>query len=612
MKFLFGIFGKNFHEIMKKFPISKDAFNHNNCYICNNNEGKIRYPSFVSNNKKTLFVNGIFIFKNTTLDNFAEDPKGAFHLILENKLSEIPYEFVNGAYNAVILEEPTIYLFNDFMALSPLYYCIKDDTLIFSTSIRFLVTYLESEWDLEAINEFLQLGYNFSYKTIFKNIYSLPPASLLIFNEKLKIDTYATFPRMPEIKSDQHEIENEIHNAIKTSIQRLYSKKFKYALSLTGGMDSRLIFLEWPNKQELLTETSGENTSDYLKAHELVKELGNIELHELENLYADKYLDGFQAYYDLCDNPTKLLTSYNYYHLKWKIERGADIHLTGAGGELFNGENLYLNRKPLYLVREAFLSYTYHKLDEVSKENLIRKAMYAEYKKKLPEMLDGEYRINTDGIIRSIVQKLDTFLGNPGFKETYLERFRTYMQANFAYFPLSIVASCSDIPLLPYNDRDLIMLVCKYHPSSRELRRLEIAILKKHAEAMHIPIDTTHLKLSSPYFAHKFMRVLRMVFNIGYHKKVPFIQKGDPPKYRASKYFDHLMTDYREYIKSSILNCQFYNKTKIQQYINEIDKVHSFNFFSHHSESTNISILFRLAKSEKTTKETHTLQQHSR
>jgi len=602
MKLLLGLYGENAIKYRDyiEHKVNQYEFINRNCLISNINRGRIKYPSSLSGYGKVLFLNGLFILKDYTLDEFINNSSSILHSILKKRAIDIPKEFVNGAYSGVILEEDSIYLFNDFMALYPLYYSVGNNTLLFSSSLQLLSKILNPDWDQEAITEFMQLGYNFTYKTILKGIFCLPPASLLRYkNNNLTIENYASFPKDKELTASQPEVIEKIHSKFKASINRLYSPKLKYCLSLTGGMDTRLIFLEWPNKLELLTETAGENTSDYIKAKELVEKLGNAALHELEDLKDDAYYEGIQKYYDLCDNPMKLLADYNYYHLLWKQNRGADIHLSGCGGELFNGENLYLSRKFFYVLREAILPYSYHKLIDTSKDDLIKRALYSDYKSSLPEFINQKYTLNQLGIEETIVKKLDTFFGHPFFKETYIERFRTFMLSNFAYYPLSFVSQTNDFQIFPYNDREFIYSVCKYHPATRELRRLELSILKRYKEALDIPIDTTHIKVSYPYFAHKFMRVLRFVLNIGFHKKIPFIQKGEPPKFRAFKYFDHSLIDYREYIKSSILECHFYNRNKIQKYLRELDKISSFNFYTHHKEAANISILFRLAMAEK-------------
>lgn len=602
MRLLFGVFGENARGYLDSIShnINKYKVINMNCIISNINSGRIKYPFSVSDNGKVIFLNGLFILKDYSLDDFMNNSSTVLRSILKRSINDIPKEFVNGAYNGVILEEDSIYLFNDFMALSPMYYSIKNDILIFSTSLQLLSKMLKPNWDEEAITEFLKFGYNFTYKTILKGVFCLPPASILRYkNRTITIRNYTSFPGNVILNASLEKVVEEIHFRFKESIKRLYSPKLKYCLSLTGGMDSRLIFLEWPNKSELLTETAGENTSDYIKAKELVEKVGNPTLHELEDLKGELYFKGFKKYYDLCDNPTKLMADFNYYHLLWKQNRGADIHLSGVGGELFNGENLYLSRNPFYVLKEGVLPYVYNKLDFAAKISMIKKALYSDYKIKLLSLINQSYTLNHLDFEEVVVKILDEFHGNSFFKEAYIERFRTFMLANSGFYPLSFVTETNDFLILPYNDREFIQEVCKYHPSTRELRRLGILILRKYNDALDIPIDTTHLKLSYPYYAHKLMRVLRMVLNIGFHKKIPFIQKGEPPKYISSRYIDHSIKDYRDYIKSSILSCSFYDRDKVQKYLQEIDKVSRFSFYTNHNEAANISILFRLAMAEK-------------
>jgi len=146
---------------------------------------------------------------------------------------------------------------------------------------------------------------------------------------------------------------------------------------------------------------------------------------------------------------------------------------------------------------------------------------------------------------------------------------------------------------MPYNDTELIRAICSYHPSSRELRKLTIKMLQRYDQLRDIPIDTTHLKIDAPYDLHKFFRVLRMVLNVGYHKKIPFIQKGDAPKFRAFPYFDKKYADFRSLVNDRLLNCDWFDKDEIRKFINEISQIQGYNFYLHHGAEANIMILLR-------------------
>ena len=598
-KLLFGVVGPEAQGYRDRLVPLLPAFtvDRPNCIAFNSNVGRLNIPPLIETNGLAMLLNGIPILKDVAIDRLLDDPRGVLTSVMAKGIEAMPGSFANGAFNALVLANGGATIFNDFMALDPLYYTTAGKTLLVSTSLQLLAKLIRPGWDGEAITEYLSLGYNFSYRTILKDVNALPPASVLTFGSSgCAIRTYASFPPDPERRAPQSEVIEGVQGALTDAIARMYSPRLRYSLSLTGGMDSRLIFLEWPGRKELMTETAGEGTSDFIKARALAAKLGNPALHELENAEDGRYLDGLRSFYELCDNPTKLFTDYNLHHLTWKRDRGADIHMSGVGGETLNGENLYLSRSPWSVAAEAIFPYSYHGLGRVNKSDLVRGMAYASYKQRLPGMLAGDPPALEPGQIEArIVQRLTAFLGEARYAESFNERFRTLVLANMGYYPVSVGIDGRDQHVFPYNDAEFIRKLCSYHPATRELRRLELGLLRFHSEAFEIPLDTTHLRVTAPYSAHKLTRVARMVLNIGFHKKVPFLQKGEPPKFRAAKYFDRSRTDLREYINETIMACPLYDKRPVGDYLAEVGNVTKFNFYSHHRESTNIKTLFRLA-----------------
>jgi hypothetical protein len=567
----------------------------------NREDGPLARPSSVRGaDGKRLLLNGPFILRETSMDGALDKAAELLATLAGERSEDIPMAFVNGAYNGAIQDGDTLHLFNDYMALIPLYFTVKGDTLLFSTSLRILSGIVNAPWDADAAEEFLKFGYNWTYRTVLKGVESLPPGTCLTFrNGKVKKRNYLVFPPDPEMASPFRQAVEDVQGALAVAVKRIYSPRLKYDLSLTGGMDSRCVFLEWPDRKTLMTETSGEGTSDFLKARELAMRYGNAALHELEDLCADRYVEGIQAYYDACDNPTKLMFEYNLNHLRWKRARGADFHLSGVGGETFNGENLYLNRKPSYILQEALLPYRYHSLTEGRKAELLGGMVGTGLKAPILRLIGREASVGDRSIEESAVEVLAGIMGGPAYEETYCERFRTLVLANFAFYPADVGNEGNDTQLFVYQDYDFLQTLLKYHPSTRELRRLELAVLKGYPIGAEVPVDTSHIRIGYPYPAHKFMRAVRMVMNIGLHRKVPFIQKGDPPKFRAERYFNPANREYRDLVRSTIEGCALYDASGTRAYMDEVDKVTRFNFYTHHNESKNIKLLFRLAMAAK-------------
>jgi len=555
----------------------------------------IEYPPSFDINNKSLMLFGNFFLKDVPLDKFLGSPHEHLKTVMTgDNLDGVPLKFVNGSYVGILRREKSYVIFNDFFGLQPLYYYHKNGSCVISTSLKVLNKYVNAEPDMDTLNEYLSLGTVISYRTIRKNIRCLPPASKLAINEngEIRIESYTTYGPDPLVEDTLENIAEHITAEFKTAIKRIYSNKLKYCLNLTGGADTRLIFFEWPDRHGLLTETAGApDSSDVLKAMELVDTCGNPALHALENLEEEKYLDGFKSYYELCDNPLNVRQNFNLHHLQWKISRSADIRIFGAG-ELLGGENLYLSRSPLYLLREGILPYRYHRLEEADGLSVIKDVLKAQYKLGLNNLLREDLRRGV--ISHNELDTMEKYLGCPKYKETFTERFRTYITALGNYLPFIEVLENESIFVSPYFDRELVSAIIKYHPKYRELRRLQFYILKKYYGKCPVPLDTTHLPLTLPYYFHKLFRVPRFILNVGFHKRVPFIQKGNPPLERIDPYLIPANKEFRDYIKATIFANDIFDKKSLEAFFRKVEATKKFNFFTHHKEITNLYLLFRM------------------
>ncbi|MEN6290392.1 MAG: hypothetical protein ABFD07_00040, partial [Methanobacterium sp.] len=508
--------------------------------------------------------------------------------------------FKNGAYIYFEYSNGNIVIVNDFMGLIPLYYYQLDNITIICNSFRIIAKLITKIINKNAIYEYLLTGANFSQNTILKNVNLLTPASKLEYSSQtglLKVFIRDSFASDYESNNGFDSIKETFQILLTSAVQRLYKKDYKYSMSITGGMDSRLIYLEWPDKINLLTETAGEGTSDLLKALDIITEIGNPDLHSIEDLKLEHYTEGIDNYYKNCDNPMTAFDQQNSYHIDWKLSRGSRFHISGAGGELFDGENLYLSRGKKYVIKEAIVPYKYHSINEISKEEMLKNILGVHNKIDNLQFLNEE-EIN-NRVFTNIVSILDPFIGKTKYCECWTERFRTYKYALTGYRLVgSQLLSYYDI-VMPYNDIDLIKYICSSHPKHRELRKLTISVLKDYEQLKNIPLDTTHLLISSPYFLHKFFRVLRMVLNIGLHKKIPIIQQGNPPTFRKFPYFEEKYADFRNLVNELILSCDYLDREKVKKYLNIVTNERRYNFYIHHNAETNILLLLRLAYTQK-------------
>lgn len=603
---LLGIIGEKAEYLLKNILNKKEINTSNLCLYKNSafwisKNHILDYPPIIDINDKSLILFGNPFVKHLTLDKFLSNPYEHLAIILTKYEPEaVPLQFTNGAYVGVIREGSEYIIFNDFFQLLPLYYSQVENCVVISTSFRLLSSYIDTEADINVINEYLTLGHILSQRTIKKGISTLPPASIMRIKDdrEIKIKNYATYPDDNLIQGRKEDIAEEVNRSFRQALQRLYSNRLKYCLNLSGGADTRLIFFEWPDRNNLLTETAGEdNSSDVLKAKELVKKYGNPSFHVLENLQEERYLEGFKKYYELSDNPLNLKQNFNYYHLQWKSSRGAQIRLFGAG-EIFGGENLYLNRSPLYLFQEMIFPYNYHKLKESDRLLLIKNVLKVKEKTGLNKLLINDLQKEPD--LKNILKIYSDYLGRAAYQETFTERFRTWIVALAGYLPFSEINNKDFILVSPYNDREFLEVILRYHPKFRELRRLQLYVLKKYHGYCTLPLDTTHLSVSAPYYFHKILRVPRFILNIGFHKKVPIFQKGGPPTERFEPYLRPEYQEFRDFIKTTIFNSNIFEVDSLKIFFKRVDAIKSFNFLVHHREITNLYLLFRLAYAYKT------------
>lgn len=91
--------------------------------------------------------------------------------------------FAIGAWN---IKEQKLYLSRDRYGIKPLYYWFNGKMLVFSSEIKGIIKHPEYhiDVDLDALNEYFTFQNIFSFNTLFKGVYMLPPANTVEINTK--------------------------------------------------------------------------------------------------------------------------------------------------------------------------------------------------------------------------------------------------------------------------------------------------------------------------------------------------------------------------------------------------------------------------------------------
>jgi asparagine synthase (glutamine-hydrolysing) len=162
---------------------------------------------------------------------------------------------LNGPFNGVLIDlrRKEAVLFNDRYGLARLYYCEDERGLYFASEAKSLLKVLPRAraMDNRGLAEYLSLGCVMQNRTLFKDIFLLPPGSAWRFagGSQIKRETYFD-PTLWEQQEpiDTKEYPERLREVWTRILPRYLSGTQKVGLSMTGGLDSRMI-LGWAHAE---------------------------------------------------------------------------------------------------------------------------------------------------------------------------------------------------------------------------------------------------------------------------------------------------------------------------------------------------------------------------
>ncbi len=287
------------------------------------------------------------LFLKGKVFNYNED-KELFNDIIHKGIEifpELKGEFFIIYYN---INSNKIYIANDILGRETLFYFYHKNDFILSDDFWEVVNLIKpsiSDVDVQSIKEFAIFIYPLFYKTIIKNLYFLPPASIgeYFFNDfNFKIKQYWDF----KYKTNRSKTFNEAIDKLDylfykrmKQIKKRNDYKTTYGIGLSGGLDSRLVpYYALKCNMKLISFIIGEKrphkfvlSRDHKSARRLAK------YYNLKHFEVEYNSESFKnkSFYELRYSP--MVTS-NFFIAVQKNLPKFDILLTGTnGGELFGG-----------------------------------------------------------------------------------------------------------------------------------------------------------------------------------------------------------------------------------------------------------------------------------
>lgn len=262
-------------------------------------------------------------------------------------------DHIDGMFAIAIYDQRTeqIHLFRDRAGVKPLYYLWDDQNFAFASELKALQTLLPDvslTVDNTALFDFLNYGYIPAPKSLYRNVFKLPPATHLVFdvrNQAVKSQhKYWKLPLATRPAITLEEAAEQVTTLLDESVREQNVADVPVGCFLSGGIDSSIIVShavrENPSLQTFSVGFDDTSHSETAFAETVAKQFStrhhevtypqsttNNQLAELQQLYHEPFADS-SAF------PTTFVSK--------AARESVTVALSGDGGdELFGGYKWY-------------------------------------------------------------------------------------------------------------------------------------------------------------------------------------------------------------------------------------------------------------------------------
>ena len=311
---------------------------------------------FLSEDKRyVLIFNGeIYNFKSLKSSlpdyNFVTDSDTELVLAAYMKWGEQCVKYFNGMFAFAVWDtkERSLFIARDRIGIKPLYYAMDDDQIIFSSSVKSILStgLVKPRLNPESVVDYLRFQTVHAPMTIIQDIYSLMPGQFMVLNdEKQVIKTYwSPVDNYQVVKPKHSEIVLNIQNKLSESVERRLMSDVPFGAFLSGGIDSSIIVALMAQKHQQKVDTFSvvfsENEFSEAKYAQQIAQQYQTNHHEIQ-LSVNEFKDLIPEGLSFLDHPSG--DGLNTYVVSKKTKAaGITMALSGLGGdELFGGYSIF-------------------------------------------------------------------------------------------------------------------------------------------------------------------------------------------------------------------------------------------------------------------------------
>jgi asparagine synthase (glutamine-hydrolysing) len=162
-------------------------------------------------------------------------------------LSNEFFNELNGEFSSIIYDKRNnkVIAFRDRFGIKPLYYYTDNNNIYFASEQKAFLAINNMQWSDNALNSILTMQYHSSKSTLLKNVKQVQGGTYLVIDlntMKIEETKYWDMNYQPDNSMTFQDSKELLREALTSSIKDRISVERKKAITLSGGIDSSVIF----------------------------------------------------------------------------------------------------------------------------------------------------------------------------------------------------------------------------------------------------------------------------------------------------------------------------------------------------------------------------------
>lgn len=412
--------GPDSHDILKK-TIAQQRICMGHVRLAIQDLSAAGHQPMTSHCGKFIIIFNGEIYNHQTLRGKLTDHKFLGHSDTEtivNYLAKYGMESIqdlNGIFSLAIIDIETerLYLSRDRYGVKPLYYSIKNNSIIFSSEITPIQTFTESTINKSHLASLLKLRYNPAPDTLYDNISKLKTGHTLRYD--LNKHTHTTSSFITPVKTNENiNFDTALvryGELFEQAVKRQLLADVEVGVLLSGGIDSALVAYYAqkhsckPVKTFTIGFTESHDSDETIDARETAKILGT-EHFEVKISY-DQFEEMFKECIDIVEEPLGTTSIIPMYFLNKLASQHVKVVLTGQGAdEPLCGYNKYKGE----ILAHKYPRFIFNILKPtlpLVKNDLIHRAINSLGEKNNCKRFELIYELFSDADIKALINTSD-------------------------------------------------------------------------------------------------------------------------------------------------------------------------------------------------------------